>query len=1511
MVDFGQESHTAAANDSEQTYAHLTFGSRDNGEFTAIAGAVFTYSVDGGATTEPALTDNGTGVDIPAAYLNTVTVTPPQDYSDYTVTSESATAQTAVKVEAKTIDYDENDGASVTATSGESYLTFTVKGVADPVTLGVDPAYGDEDQAIVGNNERDGTVMPAVIIPTDGIPLNIRPSSRDNDKSEKYEVKISDIPAGAQLYVDDNGTITLLDTSSGSVTISDYTNVVDNLYFVPAENFSGTIPLIVQAKSIENDGSETTFAPDPGLILPVKIVGKADLILNDNLNSETQTIDGTEYTYTKIVTEDANNDSIAVSSFFANAGSIAPYDDGSSDLILNNAEAISYSITGVPEGFNITGAGVVFLGGNGEARTWSVSLAAITNNTAQLTTPEHFAGDISFDITGATTERVSGDSVTQTTKTVSILVIPDAADGTVNNPQVLATEDLWTTVNFLAAFSSSDTTSAAASASASGYEALETIIISAQDLITKGIEIKVAGTIQTLVAGEDITISAGQKVEVRYDDGKRHSDTPVDIPFGYTYTDTTSLTNDPNNILSITEKGSGNATVKVTFQAVTDAPTIALDIVNADVSIDNSGFNDTAMVTVSVSSPDTDNSEVFTRLEVAGVPSGIVVRGGILSNGVWYVNVPDQAITTGPNPTYDLILEIDNTNNIEAKNFDVTVTVITQDIAGQGLDGTEERDSQNFTLELTTIEPGNTPIPPDLVNELVVKTITPDEDSTFNLGDVLDATLNSETASSVSAYSFALSGIPAGTDLTVAPEYASQVIVTKIGDQYIISVDKDSLLPLLAPEQALAAISIELPADFSTNETGQEFIFNATFTARDNAGREDASLTKNVAITVNPLTDEFDNNRSELSLATNEDAKVDIVIDLTNSADGNYVSLVDGKLYIQIDETELKTGSGTAGELEYNGMLLESVGNGNYVLDLNNGAGDLVNPPDSVTVQYTPAANADGKATIIVNAAHKEVSDVADDGAVIDYEYQYNVEVVAQPDALNIFEPVTEETTTTVIGAEDTKIAIPYEIGLIDTQGDSDGSGGTGTVKDSAAAISLDNVPNGYLVYYIDINGDEVLASNNGTLNGNGNLWTIDATDLNSNPNSILIQPPENVSGTVGDMIPIQMKVISDSGVVSKSLDITLDVTPVADEVVFNPSTLVGSQGKWATLNLNAAMVDVDGSETVSIIVTGDNLYGDVLQLTTKDGTELDVTWTPPNDTESGKYVISGVPPTSLNELRVKSATSYIGPLSITLETVETANGNSRTTDAGTINIDVKPTLIFNGTAEDDALISVNQTAALKYFGGEGDDLFIGGSGNDIFNGDDGIDTLSGNAGNDTINGGAGNDIISGGAGNDILNGGADDDIIDGGTGADTLRGGAGNDTIIFAADNILMDGGIGIDTILISGAGTTIDFGTFDATVFESIEVIDMTGNDTQSLTNLSTSDVLDIISETGVINKDLIIKGDGGINSDSVTLTNEWTSNGTTNQGGVNYNVYSFSDANTGTHDLLIQTDIITTIL
>ncbi|MEG9304887.1 VCBS domain-containing protein, partial [Psychrobacter celer] len=1433
---------------SEQTFALMTFGYNDANGFQSVEGAVFKYN-DG--TKDIKLTDNGEGVEIPVEYLDTVTVTPPQDYSDYTATSLSgdSNAKTTIKVQAKTVDVDEDGGATDTAISGESYLTFEVKGVADPATLAVDPARGFEDQAITGGNNRDTAAdMRAEseggdVIPNAGIPLNIRPSSRDNDGSETYDVTISDIPAGVQLYQDNNGTVTLLDTSSGSVTIADYTNMVDNLYFVPAENFSGTVNLKVQAVSKE-DG--TTGTPSPMLNLPVKVIGKADLITNDDLATDTDTIDGVDYTHNYITDEatldSTGNHQIALSSVFASVADIEAY-DGDSPA----AEQVVYRVEDLPASFNLTGAGVTFLGGSGTDRVWSVTLEVLQNNTAQLKTPDNFAGEINFTITGTTTETISGDSVTHDTKDVSILVTPDAADSTMSNPQVVATEDEWTTIDFAAAFETTDTSNPANIAT--GYEALKSITLKADDLIDKNIELRVDGNLVTLNAGEELTYTPGQNIEIRYDEDKRHSDDNVSIDFGYTYTDTAKLTDNSE----IKESTSGSATVNVTFQAVTDAPNMSLNV--TDGTINNSGADNTASVTVSLSSDDQDGSESFTRLEVTDVPDGLNVVGGILSDGIWYVDVPNDPAITDTAATYELVLERnDSTVNIPEGSLNITVTGITQDINGQGSDGSEARVTESFEIAIERTDGGVTPVKPDLIDSFTSKAeiSAQVEDTGFTLGDILDATLNPATANTVRSYTFSLTDLPAGTEVSITNPAIS---VQQIGGKWIISVDDASSL---SPEDALDAVTVTPPKDFSTNVTdgSQDLTFNANFTALDKDGGEERVQVDDVKVEIKPVTDPMDADGKSTTVATDEDTSIDININLKNSADGDYVLLINGKLYIQVDESSLLTGTGPAGVLtDANGNPInEVVLNDNEVGDIPAGTYYELevgtNPPDSVTVKYTPAENADGNATITVKAAHKETTDEAGyDSGTLTYEHEYTVEVSAQPDNLDITSN-SDESIATAIGDEDSMIAIDYKISNIDE-------------GDMASAITLDNIPNGYLVYYTDTNGDPVLASNNGN-SGDNNSWSIDASklgDINTGETSnIFIMPPENVSGIVSG---IEMKVVNDSGMISAPLEIDLEVKPVADGVAANPSTILGSQGKWTTLNLNAIMQDTDGSETVNMVITDDgmSLTDDVLRFRVKStGEMLTAVW----DDAANSYTITGITPEQINDLQIQSSIPLKGDLDFALSTTDTVEAMTDTSGVYTDNngklpstsVDIAFSKTFVGTAENDIVDASDQSVAVNYKGGAGNDTLIGGSGNDF---------------------------------------------LDGGTGANTLIGGAGNDTLVFSADNLLMDGGDGIDALLVD---TSIDFSSFDSSVIDNMEVIEL-GVGAQSLTNLTTSDVIEMTDS----NNTLFIDGD---NTDNVELSgNDWTNtNTTTTQNGNTYEVYSFSDTN-GSYNVMIDTDITTTVI
>jgi len=200
-------------------------------------------------------------------------------------------------------------------------------------------------------------------------------------------------------------------------------------------------------------------------------------------------------------------------------------------------------------------------------------------------------------------------------------------------------------------------------------------------------------------------------------------------------------------------------------------------------------------------------------------------------------------------------------------------------------------------------------------------------------------------------------------------------------------------------------------------------------------------------------------------------------------------------------------------------------------------------------------------------------------------------------------------------------------------------------------------------------------------------------------------------------------------------------------------------------------------------------------------------------------YVLSGVPSSSINDIQILYR-AYNGTITYKGKTVETSDPEQVSSEEiETAVLNLSESVAIETGAQNDTITTTNRST--------------------------------------TVNSGAGDDSITGGAG---------DDFLDGGTGINTLVGGAGNDTLIFSAENTLMDGGDGIDTLLINVDNITINFGDlvgeFDSSVIDNIEVIDLTGNDAQSLINIGTNDVITMTDS----NNALFINGD---NEDEVSVT------------------------------------------
>ena len=198
------------------------------------------------------------------------------------------------------------------------------------------------------------------------------------------------------------------------------------------------------------------------------------------------------------------------------------------------------------------------------------------------------------------------------------------------------------------------------------------------------------------------------------------------------------------------------------------------------------------------------------------------------------------------------------------------------------------------------------------------------------------------------------------------------------------------------------------------------------------------------------------------------------------------------------------------------------------------------------------------------------------------------------------------------------------------------------------------------------------------------------------------------------------------------------DITLAAYQGVTARNTMSGTKTDIALANyVSAALVDTDGSETLSLtfaglpagaqIIAGSNTY----------------------NVSGGSITIQGGELASA-VLRIDGA--YIGLLDVSVlaTATESGGGTPATTAVQTLELHIQPA---SGVVTATDIVDMGQR-------------FLAGTDSDNTG-----NTLRGNDGDsDLIEGYAGNDVLSGRAGNDILVGGAGNDTMTGGTGADTFK---------------------------------------------------------------------------------------------------------------------------------------------
>ncbi|MDF1747590.1 MAG: FecR domain-containing protein [Alphaproteobacteria bacterium] len=733
-----------------------------------------------------------------------------------------------------------------------------------------------------------------------------------------------------------------------------------------------------------------------------------------------------------------------------------------------------------------------------------------------------------------------------------------------------------------------------------------------------------------------------------------------------------------------------------------------------------------------------------------------------------------------------------------------------------------EGDSVSSVTETLGVTFGEVAVQP----VLSVLNATGSEDSSIPL------TINASAASEGDTVSVTISGLP-----------DDAVLTNTAGDTFTGS-------PISLTPAQLAGLTVAPGAN-----SDADFTLTITATAQD--GDQTAELSSSLTVTVNPVADAPSVTANSVVGIEDQPIALSLSAVLTDT---------DGSESLTVEIAGLDEG-----------FVLKDADGVTY-------SGDPVEVPADALAGLSLIApnNFSGSVGLTVRA----ISTEADGGASKVVEKNFSVSVTPDLDLPTI-------TLVSASGAEDESIPLDITIGNIDPS--------------ETITVTISNLPDG-----------ATLTNSAGeSFEGSSVNLTVDQLE------GLAVIPPQDSSVD----FDLSVTATTSDGVSSESTSQTLDVTVAAradapdftvsdvsvvlgraessteigtsgDDTIIGGAggdTLLGGDGNdhligdgdnlsaTVSLNIAAAVTDMDGSEIVTVTLSG-----------LPDGVQL---W------QDGELLVTGGSVTLASD-SLDTVQLIVPPGTADFDLSVTARVTDRDPDGG--GHSRTETKTFSVSVDDGSGLGSNDVLN----GGAGDDILEGGAGADTLISGEGADTLLGGSGNDimrVIHDGDGIDIVDGGAGTDALTltvmpwdlenqdivdalnelvefvqsgaaatgsqvfsalgldvrgvealsivdidgnpidvdsivvpdpdagivftGDNGDNVIAGTDGDDTLSGGAGNDTIAGGAGNDMINGDQGND-VLYGGAGEdTLDGGSGDDTLYGGSDndvLVGGTGNDT-----------------------------------------------------------------------------------
>ncbi|TXI80446.1 MAG: hypothetical protein E6Q39_02530, partial [Crocinitomicaceae bacterium] len=1344
-----------------------------------ITGAQF--QVPGGGAS------GGNGVHIPVADLDTVQFKSPLNFS----------GEVYIKVQAVTRDYDEDSNTpTADETSGVAWLkNLIVLPVAEEVTVEVDARiHAYEDQ---GRNDRTEAGHDYDDV-NNKIKLNIKPFSSDTD--ETFNIKVSNIPMdpldpagiGTEIYY--NGTklrdlahnpnayLEADPVNAGKLrlVINDFKSNLP-LEMVPPKDSNNEFTLKVDAEAVD-----TLYIPgvvDPAYTSVTQIQHPLDIRITLQGVPDTPDLDTTDRTVA-LANHYVESDLDTVGGAGAGGKNLILLKDlvdgltsGELNSVKNSgtsadgSETLTLRITGLPDGFDLEGAGPIIGSGTGEARLWSIRPQDIDSGAIKIKTPPNFSGRVAFTVQPVVTENDNNSEIFFAPKNVVFEVVP-SVEATLNVTSDVVEDDYthskidfrpvyhgetgndtdevvdWVRIRVdqIKGTPDGDLTLYVRSGSTGNYTYTDAEV--AHKVTVGGVEyyqFNAADVNNVYVKGPvnyhgDITINNIQYQVSDTANPALGSPTPLNPS---TRIDSANHTlhfrevTDPMDVI----RGLIDTTAGTSTGTGADLPNILRMTTDGSVRVNFDVTKPAQPGNALVVGSDYDGSERIVGIVIEGVPEGVTVSGAIFAgNGKWIVQNP-TATMNGPVSKYVDFVVGSQAGDINPT--EITITTFTQD----GTAGAVISDSISWWLSADFA--GTVPQTLPTIEVTPLNPIHPEEGVNINLNTVVSGAIdisNNPTSTHHDVTVTIRTKLGDGVELVDgANNRLTRTEVEENGETIVLWTMTRQNQPnanlQTALNDMLAEIRVVPPVDANNNSNNSmggmgNWDLDVTVTLQNNAGFW-VQVDADSRITLYPVTDEGAITINAPA-SVEEENNIPISLEVTNGKDvaGDWV-VVDGVVYIKIDS------SAVPGTLYHNGSALSTT----------------TSVPAGIPAGSYYVVPVDAPGSKLVTGLEYRPTDPYDSGDIPFEVYARNKE---NPDLVNGVDTLIEVShNQTVLKVNHTNT--PPDILVTSNGTEHNGAAATAANKftevawtgtllpdpiETIKSVYIEGLPTGFTVWYGNA-GSEALANNAGE-----GLWVVPTAPNATTVPKIWIQAPANWSGTLpagiagtqnsGLKLNIVTQEAGSTAATIHDLPFKFVIVPNATGIELNPTMSFGFAGDLIDLRLNAAMDDPVVINNNNPSVVDAHIERTDLTLTGfPDGagvqffigtTAMDSTRASWNATTSA-WELKGLTQSELNELKfmhTATAGKLTGQIGITAFTYET----DVTTGAKVGN---------------DSTLKTAQMDLSVWAG------------------------KAGTAGNDTIYGGAGNDTLNGAAGDDILRGGAGNDILTGGTGADTFVWGAGD----------------------------------------------------------------------------------------------------------------------------------------